>query len=77
MLKNKTILTAFTTGLFLSLSLSFPAFSKELPTKQPTSKEKISAIQKARQDIGDYELNGTGCRVSGWVEKPVPLVLID
>jgi hypothetical protein len=32
---------------------------------------------KARRDIGDYKLQGSGCRASGWVEKPVPLKLIE
>jgi len=37
----------------------------------------MKLAQKARHDIGDYQLQGSGCRASGWVDKPVPLKLID
>ena len=40
-------------------------------------KKLMKLAQKAREDIGDYKLKGSGCRASGWVDKPVPLKLID
>ena len=39
-------------------------------------KKLMQLAEKARQDIGDYKLQGSGCRASGWVENPVPLKLI-
>ncbi|MGM0573779.1 MAG: sulfatase family protein [Bacteroidota bacterium] len=30
---------------------------------------------KAKKDIGDYQVPGSGCRESGWVENPVPLTM--
>lgn len=40
-------------------------------------KKLMKLARKARNDIGDYKLQGSGCRASGWVDKPVPLKLID
>ena len=37
----------------------------------------MKLARKARHDIGDYQLQGSGCRPSGWVEEPVPLELIE
>jgi len=40
------------------------------------AKKLMKLAEKARQDIGDYKLEGTSCRESGWVEEPVPLELV-
>ncbi len=37
----------------------------------------MKLARKARGDIGDYKLQGSGCRASGWVDKSVLLKLID
>jgi arylsulfatase A-like enzyme len=36
-------------------------------------KKLMKLAEMARHDIGDYKLQGSGCRASGWVENPVPL----
>ena len=38
-------------------------------------KRLMKLAEKARQDIGDYKLQGSGIRAGGWVENPVPLKL--
>ncbi len=37
----------------------------------------MKLAQKAKGDIGDYQLQGSGCGASGWVDKSVLLKLID
>jgi arylsulfatase A len=38
-------------------------------------KRLMKLAKKARQDIGDYKLQGSGIRAGGWVENPAPLKL--
>ncbi len=35
----------------------------------------MKLAEKARQDIGDYKLQGSGIRAGGWVKNPAPLKL--
>ena len=53
------------------------AEKKNVIEEHPRVVEKLMKLaEKARHDIGDYKLQGSGCRASGWVENPVPLKLI-
>lgn len=36
-------------------------------------KKLMKLAEKARKDIGDYKVQGSGCRESGWVANPLPL----
>ena len=38
-------------------------------------KRLIRLAQKARADIGDYQVKGSGQRDAGWVENPKPLLM--
>jgi hypothetical protein len=40
-----------------------------------TVKRLMALAQKARADIGDYQVTGSGQRAYGWVENPKPLML--
>jgi len=54
------------------------AEKKNVIDEHPEVVEKLMKLaQKTRHDIGDYQLQGSGCRASGWVDKPAPLKRID
>lgn len=53
------------------------AEKKNVIDEHPRVVKKLMQLAEiARQNIGDYKLQGSGYRASGWVENPVPLKLI-